>query len=128
MKLRRIILLVFGAALLTALVAGPASAHRGEQAYLYLDVAEDDLAGRVELPYTDVREVFGLSLEGSWRNSTNSPLTAACSRMRATARCRLLGTKWDKGARATATTRMTMRYSITDSDHLRPDLAMTSPR
>ena len=60
-----LLVLALGLALITLLSAGPASAHRGNQSYLYLDVAETDLAGRVELPYTDIREVFGLSLEGS---------------------------------------------------------------
>ena len=46
-----------------ATLAGPAAAHRGEQSYLYLDVAVNDLEGRVELPYTDIREAFGLALE-----------------------------------------------------------------
>ena len=60
-----LLVLALGLALITLLSAIPASAHRGNQSYLYLDVAETDLAGRVELPYTDIREVFGLSLEGS---------------------------------------------------------------
>jgi hypothetical protein len=49
--------------IVSTLWALPASAHRGEQSYLYLDVAPSDLEGRVELPYTDVREAFGLQLE-----------------------------------------------------------------
>lgn len=60
-----LLVLAFGLGLMTLLTAIPASAHRGNQSYLYLDVAETDLTGRVELPYTDIREVFGLSLEGS---------------------------------------------------------------
>lgn len=51
--------------LTTLLWSLPASAHRGEQSYIYLDVAAEDLAGRVELPYTDMEEVFGLDLSGS---------------------------------------------------------------
>ncbi len=49
--------------LVSTIWALPASAHRGNQSYLYLDVAPSDLTGRVELPYTDVREAFGLVLE-----------------------------------------------------------------
>ncbi|MGH1491265.1 MAG: HupE/UreJ family protein [Acidimicrobiales bacterium] len=48
---------------LSTMWALPASAHRGNQSYLYLDVGPTDLNGRVELPYTDVREAFGLVLE-----------------------------------------------------------------
>ena len=49
--------------LLTVLWSAPASAHRGEESYLYLDVAANDLEGRVEMPYVDIREVFGMTLE-----------------------------------------------------------------
>ncbi|MEM9463901.1 MAG: HupE/UreJ family protein [Actinomycetota bacterium] len=45
-------------------VAGPASAHRNDESYLYLDIGDDDLRGRVELPYQDIRDVLGLELEG----------------------------------------------------------------
>ncbi|MEM7342354.1 MAG: hypothetical protein AAF467_27185, partial [Actinomycetota bacterium] len=41
----------------------PASAHRGEESYLYLNVAAEDLDGEVHLPYADIREVFGLTLD-----------------------------------------------------------------
>ena len=51
-------------ALLTLGLAGPASAHAGDQSYLYLDVTESSLAGRVEVPMADLRSVLGLSLEG----------------------------------------------------------------
>jgi len=50
-------------ALLTT--AGPAAAHRYDESYLYLDVGDSTLSGRVELPYADVRTVFDLSLSGS---------------------------------------------------------------
>lgn len=49
--------------IVSTLWALPASAHRGNQSYLYLDVGPSELNGRVELPYTDVREAFGLVLE-----------------------------------------------------------------
>ncbi len=59
------LLLLLAPLILILTLAGPASAHRGEQSYLYFDVTETELEGRVEFPYTDVREVFGLALEGS---------------------------------------------------------------
>ncbi len=43
--------------------SAPAAAHFANQSYLYLDVSTQDLSGRVELPYSDMREVLGLRLE-----------------------------------------------------------------
>ena len=51
-----------------------------------------------------------LSRTGNRLNSTNRPCTAAYSRIRATSRCRLLGTKCDRGASASAITRIMSRY------------------
>ena len=51
--------------LLLWLLVSPASAHRGNESYLYLDVAETQLEGRVEFPYVDIRELFGLELDES---------------------------------------------------------------
>ena len=51
----------------TALVATTpldSHAHSGVQSYLYLDVTPDRLGGRVEMPYSDLREVFGYGLDG----------------------------------------------------------------
>ncbi len=45
--------------------ATPSSAHSGDQSYLYVDVTESSLGGKVELPYGDLEEVLGLDLEGS---------------------------------------------------------------
>ncbi len=45
--------------------ASPSSAHSGDQSYLYVDVTESSLNGRVELPYGDLEEVLGLGLEGT---------------------------------------------------------------
>ena len=45
-------------------LAGPSAAHSGEQSYLYLDVTESSLGGRVEIPYADLREVLGFELDG----------------------------------------------------------------
>ena len=50
---------------LLATSASPASAHTGDQSYLYLDVTKDSLAGRVEAPIPDLREGLGLTLEGT---------------------------------------------------------------
>ncbi|MGI9597869.1 MAG: HupE/UreJ family protein [Acidimicrobiales bacterium] len=42
-----------------------ASAHAGDQSYLYLDVTEQTLSGRAELPIVDLRTALGLELEGT---------------------------------------------------------------
>ncbi|MEM7325237.1 MAG: HupE/UreJ family protein [Actinomycetota bacterium] len=60
-----LLILALGLVLITVFSASAASAHRGEQSYLYLDVTETELGGSVHLPYTDIREVLGLSLEGT---------------------------------------------------------------
>jgi hypothetical protein len=54
------LLLVFG-----GFGARPASAHTGDQSYLYLDITETSMSGRVEMPFTDLREHLGLDLRGS---------------------------------------------------------------
>lgn len=64
---RRLTRLVIAAmVLVTGLAAtgGTASAHRFDESYLYLDVGDASLGGRVELPYGDLRTVFGLALDG----------------------------------------------------------------
>lgn len=48
------------AALLLGLTS-PASAHSGNQTYLYLDVTQSSLTGRIEAPVPDVRTALGLS-------------------------------------------------------------------
>lgn len=50
-------------ALLTS-SATPAAAHTGDQTYLYLDVTDTTLSGRIEAPARDLRGGLGLSLEG----------------------------------------------------------------
>ena len=63
---RRLVGLVIVAIVATAVTpAGFADAHRFDESYLYLDVGDNSLSGRVEFPYQDVREVFGLTLTGS---------------------------------------------------------------
>lgn len=51
------VLMVFG-------LTSPASAHTGDQSYIYLDVTERSVAGRVEMPIVDLREALGLDLSG----------------------------------------------------------------
>jgi hypothetical protein len=52
-------------AFVTLGVASAAAAHSGNQSYVYLDVTEQSLSGRHELPFVDLRTTLGLSLEGS---------------------------------------------------------------
>lgn len=62
---RRVIAAMAAAGVLASLTpAGTASAHRYDESYLYLDVGDNSLGGRVEMPYADLRTVFGLDLTG----------------------------------------------------------------
>jgi hypothetical protein len=64
-NLRPIVLLVVVLSALAGLApANVASAHRYDESYLYLDVGDTSLAGRVEMPYGDLRTVFDLQLAG----------------------------------------------------------------
>ncbi len=45
--------------------AQPVSAHTGVQSYIYLDVTETSLAGRIEAPIPDLRDTLELDLSGS---------------------------------------------------------------
>ena len=66
MKLLSRLLTVAAAALmLVVTIAAPASAHRNDESYLYMDIGKDSLSGRVEMPYPDLRTVFGMDLSGS---------------------------------------------------------------
>lgn len=42
-----------------------AGAHRNDESYLYLDVGDATLNGRVEMPYPDLRSVLGLEVSGT---------------------------------------------------------------
>lgn len=42
-----------------------ASAHTGDQTYLYLDVTETALAGRIELPISDLEAIFDFTIDGT---------------------------------------------------------------
>lgn len=58
------LLLAVVSALAVLVPSGVAEAHRYDESYLYLDVGDASLGGRVELPYGDLRTVFGLDLTG----------------------------------------------------------------
>ena len=60
-----LIAVIAAAAVLVVALAAPASAHRNDESYVYLDVGDDSLSGRVELPYPDLRSVFDFRLQGS---------------------------------------------------------------
>ncbi|MEM9562036.1 MAG: HupE/UreJ family protein [Actinomycetota bacterium] len=65
-RLARLVTLIPALAMLAVLaMAGPSSAHSGEQSYLYLDVTQTSLGGRVEVPFGDLEEVLGIDLDGS---------------------------------------------------------------
>jgi hypothetical protein len=42
--------------------AAPVAAHSGVESYLYLDLTDDELGGRIEMPFEDLRTVFGYEL------------------------------------------------------------------
>ena len=51
------------AAMFLLLAAAPAaSAHSGVQSYVYLEIYETEIAGRVEFPVRDINDVLGLDL------------------------------------------------------------------
>ncbi len=64
-KKLRLILLVALASLFLIGQASPAGAHRNDESYLYLDIGDAALSGRVEMPYPDVRSELGLEISGS---------------------------------------------------------------
>ncbi len=44
------------------MMPSPASAHTGDQSYLYLDILDGTVEGRVEFPVSDINEVFDTDL------------------------------------------------------------------
>ena len=62
--IRGLVLALVAASLVAALLPNVASAHSGVQSYLYIDVTDDGLGGRVEMPFGDLTEVLGLDLDG----------------------------------------------------------------
>jgi hypothetical protein len=67
MSRRHISIALFGALVVGAATIGlaqPVSAHAGDQTYLYLDVTETTLGGRLEIPSADLA-TLGLDLDGT---------------------------------------------------------------
>ncbi len=62
---RKLTALVAAVMTLVVAIASPAAAHRSDESYLYLDIGDNSVSGRVETPIRDLRTVFGMELEGS---------------------------------------------------------------
>ncbi|MFW2380620.1 MAG: HupE/UreJ family protein [Acidimicrobiales bacterium] len=45
------------------LFVGPAAAHNAEESYVYLDVSESTLTGRIDFPFVGLREALGFELD-----------------------------------------------------------------
>ncbi len=58
--IRRVVAMSIAAMVAVIVVAAPAGAHAGDQSYLYLDVSDLALAGRIEFPLSDIETVFGI--------------------------------------------------------------------
>lgn len=56
--------------------ASPASAHAGNQSYLYLDITPTELAGRIEAPLKDIEQGLGLGKLGDNDADVLAGLTA----------------------------------------------------
>ena len=61
----RVGLLIVIAVFILVGLPNPASAHRNDESYLYLDVGDSTLSGRVEMPYRDMRSELDLEISGS---------------------------------------------------------------
>ncbi len=48
---------------IAVLFVGPASAHNAEDSYVYLDVGQTSLSGRIDFPFGDLREALGFELD-----------------------------------------------------------------
>ncbi|MEZ5408965.1 MAG: HupE/UreJ family protein [Acidimicrobiales bacterium] len=64
------------AALTLATGASPASAHAGNQSYLYLDITPTELSGRIEAPLKDIETGLGLGSLGTDDAQVLAGLTA----------------------------------------------------
>ena len=64
-RIAAVLLAAVVAVITTVVSAGPASAHSGNQSYLYLDVTDKALTGRIEAPIRDINTVLGTAIEGS---------------------------------------------------------------
>ena len=80
-RARLLLMLTTAIAVLLALPS-PADAHRNDESYLYLDVGDRSLSGRVEMPYPDLRSVLGLELEGS-PDELRAEITSELARLQA---------------------------------------------
>ncbi|MGI9601998.1 MAG: HupE/UreJ family protein [Acidimicrobiales bacterium] len=58
-----LIALVISMATLVGPLLGTAAAHTGEQSYVYLQVFDDGIVGRLEFPIRDLNQVLGLDIE-----------------------------------------------------------------
>ena len=65
--IRLITVALAGVAMLLTLVVGaaPAGAHSGEESYVYLDIYDSTIEGRVEYPTADLNEVLGTDIAES---------------------------------------------------------------
>jgi len=61
----RLLFIISTAIAVLLALPNPAGAHRNDESYLYLDVGDRSLSGRVEMPYPDLRSEFGFELEGN---------------------------------------------------------------
>jgi len=71
--------LILTLSLLTVLgpLAGPAGAHSGEQSYVYLQVFDDGIEGRLEFPLRDLNRALDLDLEEDDRDQALADLAVA---------------------------------------------------
>ena len=61
-KLARIAVLSLMVGVLVLMAPGFASAHSGEESYVYLDIYDTSIEGQVEFPVSDINEILGLSI------------------------------------------------------------------
>lgn len=60
--IRRLLAIAATAIVVGLIAASPASAHSGRQSYVYLEIFDDAIAGRVEYPIDDLNGVLGLDI------------------------------------------------------------------
>jgi hypothetical protein len=80
---RRLLILVAAVLALLGVAPGTAHAHSGLQSYLYLDITDDAVGGRVELPFGDLRTRFGMELDGETDEALLGELTTNRDRLTA---------------------------------------------
>jgi hypothetical protein len=62
LRLKVILATLFAALLAPMFAPAPASAHTGKQSYVYLEIFDTAIAGRVEYPISDLNRVLGLDI------------------------------------------------------------------